>query len=83
MKEQTIIQMTFADLRKFASEVATQTAMQIQRRPEMYTFDEVKDTFKVSMRTVQNWEKEGVFTAKRIGGKPYVSAEEVERMMMS
>lgn len=34
MKEQTIIQMTFADLQKFASEIATQTAMQIQRRQQ-------------------------------------------------
>jgi excisionase family DNA binding protein len=42
------------------------------------TLDEVADYFRVSRRTVENWVREGVIRAIRVGGIVRVRRDELE-----
>lgn len=46
-----------------------------------YDNADMMQLFNVSSRTLQRWRKEGELPFKKIGGKIYYVAEEVDRMM--
>lgn len=48
---------------------------------QLYTFDEVSSLLKVTRRTLENWEKQGILKTVRINNKPRVKESELQRLM--
>ena len=64
-----------------AVEVEKEAKIREKLQKKIYTYDEVCDIFQIGNGTIRNWAAEGMLKIINIGGRRYISAESVNKLI--
>ena len=64
-----------------AVEVEKEAKIREKLQKKIYTYDEVCDIFQIGNGTIRNWAAEGLLKIINIGGRRYISAESVNKLI--
>lgn len=55
--------------------------LKVQNNQLIYSFEDVRNLFKVSRQTMYNWEKEKKLIRHKINGRVYYKREDIEKLI--
>ena len=64
-----------------ACEVEKEAKIREKLQKKIYTYDDVCDIFQIGNGTIRNWAAEGMLKIINIGGRRYISAESVNKLI--
>ena len=64
-----------------ACEVEKEAKIREKLQKKIYTYDEVCDIFQIGNGTIRNWAEEGMLKIINIGGRRYISAESINKLI--
>ena len=64
-----------------ACEVEKEAKIREKLQKKIYTYDEVCDIFQIGNGTIRNWAAEGLLKIINIGGRRYISAESINKLI--
>lgn len=64
-----------------ACEVEKEAKIREKLQKKIYTYNDVCDIFKIGNGTIRNWAAEGMLKIINIGGRRYISAESVNKLI--
>ena len=64
-----------------AGEVEKEAKIREKLQKKIYTYDEVCDIFQIGNGTIRNWAAEGMLKIINIGGRRYISAESINKLI--
>ena len=67
--------------RAIACEVEKEAKIREKLQKKIYTYDEVCDIFQIGNETIRNWAAEGMLKIINIGGRRYISAESINKLI--
>lgn len=67
--------------RAIACEVEKEAKIREKLQKKIYTYDEVCDIFQIGNGTIRNWAAEGLLKIINIGGRRYISAESINKLI--
>ena len=67
--------------RAIACEVEKEAKIREKLQKKIYTYDEVCDIFQIGNGTIRNWAAEGLLKIINIGGRRYISADSINKLI--
>ena len=64
-----------------ACEVEKEAKIREKLQKKIYTYDEECDIFQIGNGTIRNWAAEGLLKIINIGGRRYISAESINKLI--
>ena len=64
-----------------AVEVEKEAKIREKLQKKIYTYDDVCDIFQIGIGTIRNWAAEGMLKIINIGGRRYISAESINKLI--
>ena len=64
-----------------AGEVEKEAKIREKLQKKIYTYDEVCDIFQIGNGTIRNWAAEGMLKIINIGGRRYISADSINKLI--
>ena len=64
-----------------AVEVEKEAKIREKLQKKIYTYDEVCDIFQIGNGTIRNWAAEGMLKIINIGGRRYISADSINKLI--